>query len=111
MRWCSMDEAQVRAIFLLAGIHIWTLQHVVNDYWPANERYDDVRNQSPWWLVGTSKGLVLIGWRKRVIEINWSRTPVRAIVTEDDVTKDDTMVHAYSYAKAVEYLNCWRGVS
>lgn len=52
----------------------------------------------------TPKGLIQIGWRKRVISIDWSDTGIRRVVTEDDVTKDDTMVHAYSYAKALAYL-------
>ena len=42
--------------------------------------------------------------RKRVISISWEETEVPVIVTDDDVTKDHFLVHAYSYAKAVEYM-------
>ena len=58
----------------------------------------------PWWLVRTSRGLIKIGWRKRVINIDWSDTNLRVIVTPDDVTKSVVMVHAWSEEKAVEYL-------
>jgi hypothetical protein len=61
----------------------------------------------PWWLVRTPAGLVQIGWRKRVINIDWSDTDVRTVVTSDDVTKTETYVHAWSEAKALEYLSAF----
>jgi hypothetical protein len=103
-----MNESQMRAIFLLAGIEISSVFQLANEYWPDTPDYADLRRESPWWLVRTAAGLVKIGWRKRVISIEWSDTCVRQVVTQDDVTKDDTMVHAYSYAKAVEYLTTFR---
>ncbi len=99
-----MNEAQMRAIFLLSGIEIGSVFELANDYWPDKPDYAELRRESPWWLVRTASGLVKIGWRKRVIEIDWSDTALRLEVTPDDVTKDGSMVHAYSYAKAVEYM-------
>jgi len=61
----------------------------------------------PWWLVKTHLGLIEIGWRKRVISINWSDTKVKTIVTTDNVTKDENGVHAYSVEDAVKYLKAW----
>jgi hypothetical protein len=103
-----MNEAQMRAIFLLAGIEISSVFKLPNDYWPDVPDYAELRRESPWWLVRTLSGLVKIGWRKRVIGIDWSDTVVRLEVTPDDVTKDGSMVHAYSYAKAVEYMTTFR---
>lgn len=97
-----MNEQQARALFLLAGIEVSKMHRLENQYWP--ESYVLERKNSPWWLAMTLAGPVTIGWRKRVISIDWEDTPVRVIVTSDDVTKDLTYVHAYSYAKAVEYL-------
>lgn len=59
---------------------------------------------SPWWLVKTQIGLIEIGWLERVINIDWSETPIRKIITEDIVTKSETFVHAWDLGKAVEYL-------
>jgi hypothetical protein len=101
-----MTEEQARAIFLLAGVPAGKLHRLENGYWP--EAYVERRRDSPWWLATTEYGPVVIGWRKRVISIDWSDTKVRAIVTDHDVTKDETGVHAWGYASAVEYLTEWR---
>jgi hypothetical protein len=97
-----MTEQEARAIFLLAGFEVKNLYQIGNQYWP--EAYVEERKRDPWWLVQTPAGLVKIGWRKRVISIDWEDTPVRVEVTTDQVTKDKTMVHAYSFGKAVDYV-------
>lgn len=99
-----MKEEQARGLFAVAGIPVSRMWKLENDYWPDAEAYDQVRKENPWWLAKTLDGMIAIGWRKRVIEIDWADTPMRMIVTADDVTKDVTYVHAYSYAKALEYL-------
>lgn len=102
-----MNEEQARALFVLAGIEVQSIHRIENKYWP--ESYIELRSKSPWWLAQTPVGLIQIGWRKRVISINWENTSVRQVVTADDVTKDDTGVHAWSYIKALEYLTTLRG--
>lgn len=104
-----MNEEQARALFVLAGIPVTRLHRLENKYWPDNAHYADVRRNSPWWLAVTPFGPIQIGWRKRVISINWEDTPARQVVTADDVTKGDDHVHAWSYAKALEYLTTLRG--
>ena len=98
----EQEEKEFRAVFTLAGIEIqkhWLLQ---NNYWPNHPDYFAFR--TPWYLFRTPLGLIRIGWRKKVISIHWDDTPIRKIVTEDNVTKEDTMVHAWNLEKAVEYL-------
>jgi hypothetical protein len=89
-------------LFEKAGIEVINHWELPNGYWP--KAYLETSMTSPWWLVQTSIGMIKIGWRKRVITIHWDATPLRTIVTTDDVTKDDTMVHAWGSEKAVEYL-------
>lgn len=101
------DLDYFRALFLLAGIQAAKWHELANQYWPPS--YTELRAQHPWYLAMTPHGPVRIGWRKRVISINWEDTEVRRILTEDDVTKDETMVHAWSYEKALEYLGCLAG--
>ncbi|KKN08303.1 hypothetical protein LCGC14_1058150 [marine sediment metagenome] len=112
-----MNEDKMKAIFLLAGLDIESHYELANEYWPDCAEYADVRRASPWWLVKTQYGLIKIGWRKRVINIDWSDTEYRSgvskfadgsdidVLTKDDVTKAESMVHAYGYAKAVQYLS------
>jgi hypothetical protein len=97
-----MTEDQAKALFLLAGIEVERLYRLENQYWP--ESYVELRQKSPWWLAITKLGEIKMGWRKNVISINWEATPIRGIVTEDDVTKENHMVHAWSYVKALQYL-------
>ncbi len=63
----------------------------------------------PWLVVTTSRGPITIGWRKRVISIDWSqldtlRWPADELFPNEDVTKHDHLIHAYGYEKATEYL-------
>lgn len=99
-----MEEAKVRALMELADIPVLSLHRIENKYWPNNGHYEEIRRESPWWLVRTPFGLIEIGWRKRVISIDWENTDLRGQVTDDDVTKSETMVHAWSYVKALTYL-------
>jgi len=100
MRKETRDQAQ--SILLLAGLSPLRMWELANGYWPDTPVYDDVRR--PWWLAQTSLGLIRLGWRKRVLEIDWGATDIKAIVTDDDVTRGETMVHAWSVEKAVAYL-------
>ncbi|AXQ70018.1 hypothetical protein HOU03_gp250 [Caulobacter phage CcrSC] len=95
-----MDRKDLDAILHLAGIKPLGIWETVNGYSKTRE--------DPWYLVHTDFGMIHIGWRKRVISIDWEQTKVRVIVTEDDVTKDETQVHAHSMADAAVYLRYWR---
>lgn len=106
-----MTQDQVRALFVLAGIPVKTFHKLANNYWPECAEYERLRREYPWWLAETDFGLIRIGWRKRVISIEWEGTSIRKEVTKDEVTKDKQMVHAWSYAKAVEYLTALAPVS
>ena len=99
-----MKQVQVVALFTLADIDIINVCQNENRYWPDSPSYNSVRNSSPWWKVTTTFGDVVVGYRKRVILIDWIDTNKRGIVTTDDVTKDDHMVHAWSITDAVLYL-------
>jgi hypothetical protein len=97
-----MKQSHAIALFELAGFEVKSIHELPNGYWP--DAYVELRKEFPWWLIETQFGLIKIGWRKRVISINWGSTKTRVIVTEDDVTKDSDLVHAYGYVKALEYL-------
>jgi len=99
-----MNTQEVTGLFALAGIPVLGLYEIANQYWPNVEHYAKIRADNPWWLVKTKQGLIRIGWRKRVIEIDWSDTKVEATVTKDAVTMSNTMVHAWSTEDALRYL-------
>jgi hypothetical protein len=97
-----MKKEEMLAIFTLSGIPVLKVWEIKNKYWP--EHYVDLIAKNPWWLVQTPKGLIEIGNRKHVISIDWEDTGINCIVTEDNVTKDDTSVHAWSQQDAITYL-------
>jgi len=94
----------VKILFIGCGFEVKKIWKLPNDYWPDLEPYETLRKNNPWWLVQTSCGLIEIGPRKRVYCIDWSDTSNRGIITDDDVTKSETMVHAWDEAKLIAYL-------
>jgi hypothetical protein len=63
----------------------------------------------PWFIVTTTRGRVKIGWRKRVISIDWSECPDTDIsinlFPEENVTMGARDIHAWDYEKAKQYLD------
>jgi len=61
----------------------------------------------PWFVVTTEIGRIKIGWRKRVIEIDWTETAAGKaanLFPDEQVTKGDKMIHAWGYEDAAKYL-------
>lgn len=62
----------------------------------------------PWFEVTTTVGVIRIGWRKRVLNIDWSQSDVTVMADvlfpSEDVTKFDRTIHAWGYEKATEYI-------
>ncbi len=62
----------------------------------------------PWFIITTSIGRIKIGWRKRVIHLEWTDSLVKQTADElfaGDMTKYDRVIHAWGYEKATEYIN------
>lgn len=99
-----MQKKQVESLFILAKIEILKLYELKNQYWPEVPSYYETILKSPWWLVKTKYGNIVIGRRKRVTHIDWEDTPIRKIISKDDVTKENHYIHAWTDLKCVEYL-------
>ena len=93
-------------IFTDAGFSDITLSETKNEYGSEDRR-------GPWWNVHTPFGTIRVGWRKRVIEIEWSALhtapqlhilPIHSLFDDVTDTKTHTLIHAYNYGTATEYL-------
>lgn len=98
----TQDECE--AICKAVNLEVKNIFKLQNRYWPRHIDYWAIRENSPWFLLDTPFGLIMLGYRKRVMHIDWTNTPLRKIITEDDTTKDATCVHAWDRAKVLEYL-------
>lgn len=63
----------------------------------------------PWFIVTTTVGPIKIGWRKRVINIDWSETegtlPAEELFKSENTTKSGRSIHAWSVEKAKGYVD------
>jgi len=89
-------------IFSVAGLMFLAHWRLENQYWPHVLLIE--RLQNPWWLVQTPYGLITIGRRKKVWQLDWSHTKLRKIITTDEVTKNNTMVHAWDKEALLRYV-------
>lgn len=81
--------------------------HVIINEIP--NQYDSNSSYSrPWASCRLRTGTLVLGWRKRVIHIDWSgiegKPDLQMLFASEEVTKEPTFVHAWSREKAIEYL-------
>ena len=64
---------------------------------------------TPWFIVTTKVGRIKIGWRKSVINIDYSDTIVKekaeVLFSKEDTTRHGKVIHAWSVGDAKRYLN------
>lgn len=77
--------------------------HVMNEI--PNE-YCHCEVCGPWFLARFPFGDIKIGWRKRVINIDWSNTgkDLGSLFEKEDITKGAHIIHAWGKEKAIDYL-------
>lgn len=104
------DEAEldVREALLKAGFIGFHLEPIKNEYWGDYPKFA----VSPWYAVTTDEaGKLIIGWRKRVLNIEWGKSEALRTVDgyelfeEENVTKGKDHIHAWGWEKATEYLS------
>ncbi len=96
-------EGQFSDIFKKAGFTVISMQSIPNEYCSCELC-------APWFLVNTEFGVFKIGWRKRVINIDWCAVNVPpnvdiiSLFVDEDVTKGNNNIHAWGWEKVEEYL-------
>lgn len=80
---------------------------------PNGYCHEDCCSHIPWFLFHTIDGDIIMGWRKRVISIEWQGNykpfDMNELFSTEDVTKWEEGgkrgIHAWGKDKAYEYLN------
>lgn len=94
--------AEARNCFELANLAPIYIKEIPNEYDP------DYGTMAPWLMVTCRFGVLKVGWRKRVITLDWSASDIKKmaydIFPDEDVTKDGRTIHCWGYEKLVEYL-------
>jgi len=104
-------ERKFKEIFESTGFKDVRMLRIPNEYCSCNRC-------APWFNVNTEFGTIKIGWRKRVINIDWGsalktltacgqkpKKNILSLFEKEDVTKSETNIHAWSWEKAEDYLN------
>jgi len=97
------NEQNVEALFRTAGFDVFRIWELQNRYMGTSD--PEWSAKRPSWLVKTEYGLIDIGPRKRVVEIDWREIDFRGKVTrEENVTSENSYVHAWTVEKMICYL-------
>jgi hypothetical protein len=104
-----VQREEMEKVFADAGFPKVNLLTIPNEYWGVNRETGTAPYYAdPWYLAQVDdKVPIKIGWRKRVLNIDWSESKkdLSEMFVSENVTKDATLIHAWSYAKASEYLS------
>lgn len=96
------ERAQLLGLFRHHPIYV---EEIPNGYDP-NSAY---LKHLPWFIVTTRVGRIKIGWRRRVIQIEWTDTrgtlTSGALFAAEDVTKEERLIHAWTVEKAQAYID------
>lgn len=109
----GLTKEKATSMMELAGFHINNTFELVNQYW--NGVYKDPPSPTgSWWLFDTKFGLIRLGCRKRVMEIDWGAIGTHIDLpcpeNEKSNTRWETGVHVYDVPTAVRdltELNRW----
>lgn len=106
----ARHREEISEIYLQAGETAIYMEELPNGYCS----YPCCLNR-PWFRVTSRIGHVVIGWRKRVFEIDWKDSMVKKSGAElfpnESVTRSETGIHAHSADKASEYIRTLHGES
>jgi hypothetical protein len=97
----TWTEKRFKQVFDNAGYEAYFLKAERNGY--GSTSYN-----GPWFRAVLPFGELMVGWRKRVIEITTQEgcrgLDMAKLFADEDVTKSGTCVHAWGWEKATEYL-------
>lgn len=103
----AVNQEYFENAFTAAGYetHSRDFTRIPNEYWTRTPEYGE-----SWFLVQVPFGVIKLGWRKRVVELRWGKTELarQPDFSKEEVTREETMIHAWGLVKLIEYLRAIR---
>jgi len=111
MEWAKVNEVDDRSkhaeelsgLFKEAGFDPIHIEVINSEYCGEACCY-----KYPWIIATTNKGRIKLGWRKRVMNLDWSDSDLgingMEMFKDEDVTKGTSYIHCWGKEKALEYL-------
>jgi len=111
MEWAKENEADKRKahvvelseLFKSAGFDPIYVEVKNNEYCGESCCY-----KIPWIIVTTNKGRIKLGWRKRVMNLDWSDSDLKIdgeeLFKDENTTTGKSYIHCWGKEKAIEYL-------
>jgi hypothetical protein len=103
-----MEFQHLQAFLLLSYTTPISLKKLPNEYCGDHDSSEcSICKKQPWWEIKTDVGVIKVGWRKRVIELDWSKTGYKIDpdkITTENVTKGSSYIHCWGYG---DLLNYW----
>lgn len=101
----NSKKEHFEAMLAVAGFKVKRAIQLANNYWPECDAYERIRSQNPWWLFATDLGMLIMGRRKRVYELDWSLTDLRhKLDVVDRTTNDIEYTHAWTDIELIGYM-------
>lgn len=97
-------KAEFQKAFDDAGFDVIFMEAIPNEY--CGEGSAEALCD-PWYIVTTRIGHIKVGWRRRVIVLDWQRTTINnteELFPDENVTQVPSAIHAYGYEKLTSYL-------
>lgn len=111
MAWAKENEqadrekhiTELTDLFISAGFEPVYVEVIDNQYCSNACCY-----KFPWIVVTTEKGRITLGWRKRVMNLDWTDSIIEADGRElfkgEHTTIEERYIHCWGKEKAIEYL-------
>jgi hypothetical protein len=93
------EEMKFTECFTKGYLNVEAIERIPNEYCGCD-------SCGPWFKFKTPLGVFKLGWRKRVINLDWSATgkDYEHLFKTENVTVDKNSVHCWGYEKLTDYL-------
>ena len=80
------------------------VEEIPNGYWGPDH---PAGVESPWYVITSKIGRIRIGWRKRVVEINWSDSILKPLIATREAIGSKIFSDVKARTVGDTFVHCW----